>query len=151
MDHVCIWSYSSSSVWRPFAILIIVVVIKQSHSFFWIWRTFICMSMLAIIDNDISFCRPDHLCCPLWCHQCCLRSPHHSGGFTVVWRYYDTYIAILVMVSMIHSYINALIHFYDKSLSTLQNNARCLPIFLALTPSPMHLACSFFSRWPPHL
>ena len=55
VDHVCIWSYSSSSVWRPFAILIIVVVIKQSHSFFWIWRTFICMSMLAIIDKDISF------------------------------------------------------------------------------------------------
>ena len=42
-----------------------------------------------------------------------------------MWRYYDTYIiAILVMVSMIHSYINALIHFYDKLLSTFQNNAK---------------------------
>ena len=149
VDHVCIWSYSSSSVWRPFAILIIVVVIKQSHSFFWIWRTFICMSMLAIIDNDISFFAGQIIYAVLY------------GVTSAAYVLLTTLVGLLscgdIMIHILRFwwwylwYIHTLIHFYDKSLSTLQNNARCLPIFLALTPSPMHLACSFFSRWPPHL
>ena len=97
---------------------------KAIHSFGFGAHSYVCPCQLSSIKIYL-FCRPDHICCPLWCHQCCLRSPHHSGGFTVMWRYYDTYIiAILVMVSMIHSYINALIHFYDKLLSTFQNNAK---------------------------